>query len=276
MRSALLRGRDHVLLDAVEAQAEGPVAVALSRGGAAKTYGHQEPNEDAALFAIGDAGVLVAVADGHYGASGAEQALEALRSEAAPAWLGPEGPGDEAAWRGEIVGRFAEIDAAILLRARDAGLMAAPTTLSLVVARPAEQRFWHASVGDSHVFEVHREGAVARDLSARALLPGRPGYLGDGFASRAELADRVETGSARDTGLCAIALATDGLSEVGIGVADPASALVELATGPVSAEPGAALRPLALARGLVEIANAAHRRHRSGDNIASAVVWLED
>ena len=48
MRSALLRGREHGLLGAVDAIAEGNAAIALSRGGAAKRYAYREPNEDAA------------------------------------------------------------------------------------------------------------------------------------------------------------------------------------------------------------------------------------
>jgi serine/threonine protein phosphatase PrpC len=274
VRSALLRGREHLELGVVGAEAEGPVAVALSRGGAAKTYGHQEPNEDAALFAIGSHGQLVAVADGHHGSSGAEQALEILLGDAAARWLEAAAPGDDAAWRADVLECFAAVDAAILARSRNAGLMVAPTTLSLAVVRPDQQRFWHASVGDSHVFEVNREGALARDLCAAAMQPGRPAFLGEGFESRAALSDRVETGIAGTGGLCALVLATDGLSEVGIGFGDPASIVVDLALDVADREPEPALRPLALARGVVEAANDAHRRQRSGDNVASAVVWL--
>ena len=64
MRTALLRGREHVELGAVAAVAEAGVAIALSRGGAAKRYPHSDPNEDAAGFATADAGVCAAVADG--------------------------------------------------------------------------------------------------------------------------------------------------------------------------------------------------------------------
>jgi hypothetical protein len=35
------------------------------------------------------------------------------------------------------------------------------------------------------------------------------------------------------------------------------------------------LRALEAARGLVEVALAAHVRHGAGDNVASAVAWLE-
>lgn len=274
MRTALLRGRDHVELGAVAAEAEGPVAVAISRGGAPKTYGHQEPNEDAALFAIGERGWLLAVADGHYGSSGAEQALEMLARESAPRWLDDPPPAADDAWRTDVLGVFRRIDAAIQTRGRDAGLMAAPTTLTVAVVRPADGRFWHASMGDSHLFEVLDEGDLARDLSSGAMRPGRPGFLGEGFESDEALADRAETGSGRLAGVRALALATDGLSEVGIGVADPTALVLELGREVADGEPEAALRPLALARGLAEAANRAHQRQRSGDNVAAAVIWL--
>ena len=65
-------------------------------------------------------------------------------------------------------------------------------------------------------------------------------------------------------------LATDGLSEDGIGVDDP-SAVVSLAVEQArEVEPGR--RSQWLARELAEQANASHRRRRSGDNIAAAVI----
>ena len=78
MRTALLRGQDHTDLGAIGLVSEGPAAIAICKGGAMKTYSHLDPNEDAACFAIGDGGMLVAVADGHDGASGAEAAVRAL------------------------------------------------------------------------------------------------------------------------------------------------------------------------------------------------------
>ena len=47
MRTATLIGRDHHVIGALAAVAEGPAAITLSRGGARKTYEHTEPNEDA-------------------------------------------------------------------------------------------------------------------------------------------------------------------------------------------------------------------------------------
>ena len=86
MRQALLRGRDHLELGAIGVVSEGAVAIAISKGGALKNYQHTDPNEDAAAFAVGAGGILVAVADGHNGSEGAEIALEHLLGDCASAW----------------------------------------------------------------------------------------------------------------------------------------------------------------------------------------------
>jgi hypothetical protein len=67
-------------------------------------------------------------------------------------------------------------------------------------------------------------------------------------------------------------LATDGLSERGIGVDEPERAVREAVEEAALAPP--ARRPLAAARALLERACGAHRRRVSGDNAACAVVWL--
>ncbi len=275
MQSALLRGREHTSLGAVGAIAQGRCAVALSRGGAHKLYAHQEPNEDAVLFARGEGGALIAVADGHHGASGSEQVVEWLRDRRASAWLGAPGPpADEETWRREVLGCLGEMDRDIAAGARKAGLMAAPTTLSLAVARPAEGRCWHASIGDSHVFQVvaHPGGAsLVTDVSSGRLRPDAVAYLGGGFESADALSDSTETGIGPLAGLRALVLATDGLSERGIGVIDPSEEVARLA----DAEHDAELGPLTLARGLVEVALDAQRHHGSGDNVGVAVIWLD-
>ena len=86
MRSALLRGRDHIQLGVTAAVAEGRAAIAISRGGAAKVYRYRDPNEDTALFARGEGGILLAVADGHGGCDAAEMALGKLLASFAPGW----------------------------------------------------------------------------------------------------------------------------------------------------------------------------------------------
>ena len=68
-------------------------------------------------------------------------------------------------------------------------------------------------------------------------------------------------------------LATDGLSERGIGVSDPRAAAATAVAE--AARVDAARRPLTAARRLAELALAAQREQRAGDNVATAVCWLE-
>ena len=86
MRSALLRGRDHTRIGITAAVAEGRAAIAISRGGAAKAYRYRDPNEDTALFAQGEGGVLLAVADGHGGCQAAEVVTDKLLASFASEW----------------------------------------------------------------------------------------------------------------------------------------------------------------------------------------------
>jgi hypothetical protein len=69
-----------------------------------------------------------------------------------------------------------------------------------------------------------------------------------------------------------VILATDGISEPGIGVDVPEFSVSECAAGADRFAPE--LRPLELARNVAEAALAAHRRHRAGDNIATAATCL--
>jgi hypothetical protein len=70
----------------------------------------------------------------------------------------------------------------------------------------------------------------------------------------------------------AVVLATDGISEPGIGVDVPEFTVSECVAGAERFAPG--LRPLELARNVTDATLGAHRRHRAGDNIATAVAWL--
>ncbi len=81
------------------------------------------------------------------------------------------------------------------------------------------------------------------------------------------MAEALPFGAAR-----ALALATDGLSELEVGVEDPEAA-VAAAVGRAAGAPPE-LRALEAARGIVESALEAHRRNPSGDNVAAAVLWL--
>jgi serine/threonine protein phosphatase PrpC len=265
VRNAQLRGPDHPTLGGIAVVAEGPVAIALSRGGAPKRYAHREPNEDAAGFAWSDWGVVLAVADGHEGSAAACLAVERVIAQHAPRWLE----------RAPIAldTRFS-LEAAALVRAVQAQILADPraagsrTTLAVALARPREGWLGLISVGDSLLFTHGAAGVHTLGTSSDAPTV----FLG---SQRLELADLVAATFVDVVALHgqgAVVLASDGLSEQGIGVADPEAAISPAAAQ--AARAADALRPLTLARGVVSRALDAQRAQRSGDNIASAALWL--
>ena len=71
-----------------------------------------------------------------------------------------------------------------------------------------------------------------------------------------------------------VLLATDGLSEPGIGVADPPTT-VQAAVSHVALEAPEDRRAVDTCRSVVETAMHAHRRQKAGDNMACSVLWLE-
>ncbi len=242
-------------------------AVAISRGGAPKTYAYTDPNEDAALCAVGASGLLVAVADGHSGHEASENALLHLLETNAAAWT--EGKGHDAhAWFQHVLMALVEINDVVLDLQRDG--RGARTTLSLGVARPEQDQLVTASIGDSHLFRVDDTGA--RDL-APPRARGGP-FLGSKRLTPSELERRAHIDVLPLAETRAIAAVTDGLSERRIGLADPAAAVAEAARSAEAASPGQ--RAPVLARDVVERALEAHRRNDSGDNVAAAVAWLGD
>ena len=269
MRTALLRGREHTLLGGISAIAEGPAAIAISRGGAAKTYAYRDPNEDAAAFATSPFASVVAVADGHSGHGAAEIALDRLLDAHAAAWLERTAHDLAARWVDAAVDVLVDLNTTVLNEsAAERSADGARTTLSLLLARPGDDCLAYFSVGDSHIFAVDDAGAheVAAARSPRV------GFLGRPSDDRAALRRKLRAGVAQIETLRAVVLATDGLSEPGIGVADPGTAVAEIALRCARGAPD--LRPLELARGIVETALASHRAQRSGDNVATAVVWI--
>lgn len=271
MRAARLLGRDHHVVGSLAAIAEGPVAITLSRGGARKTYDHTEPNEDAVLFAHDRGGTMVAVTDGHHGAAGSQVVIEYLESEWARRWTGdvPIAVGD-ADWQSEAGRMLVAANHALLADAGRRGLPPAPTTLSLIVVRPGEGLALWAGIGDSHIFAI--DTGRARDLLGEQLAGRRPSFLGYESLDTEALGERAATGTIALAGLAALALATDGLSEAGIGVPDPADVVHRAVAASRGFDPE--LRPLELARRIGDAALAAHRANRAGDNIASAAIWL--
>lgn len=263
MRAVLLRGREHPALDAVgEAGAEG-VAVAITRGGALKPYPHTDPNEDAALVIAGTHGALVAVADGHWGSRGAEAALEALLATAG-AWLdGP--PLGSDGWYQAALSALVHANDAVLAEQHERAR--ARTTLSFALARPGENLLVYAALGDSHLFVV--DTIVAAEIPR----PRKPTFLGAGPLRASAAEKHAQIGVQPLDRPLAIVAATDGLSEREIGVADPAGAVFAAVAAAGPQPPGR--RAATAARGVVDIALAAHRAQGAGDNVAVACAWLE-
>jgi hypothetical protein len=262
VNAVLLLGRDHTGYGAVGEAGGDDVAAAISRGGAPKPYPHQDPNEDAALALRGARGVVVAVADGHWGLRGAEAALEALLALARE-WV--EGPGRSAeGWRQAALSALLDANGAVL--AEQGGEARARTTLSFALARPDEDLLVHGALGDSHLFVV--DAIVAAEIPR----PRKALFLGSGPLRAAVAEKHARIGVQPLDRPLALVAATDGLSERAIGVDDPAGA-VHAAVAAARGHP-AGRRAAAAARGIVDAALAAHRANAAGDNTAAAVAWL--
>jgi len=261
VRTALLRGQEHLGLGRVACVAEGQCAIALSQGGAAKTYGHKHPNEDCVGFASGSASTLLALADGHAGCEASQLAIEKLLEHPAPSWTAN---GIESRdWEALARETFAELHTEIVACSTRSG-SEARTTLALALISPEAGHVAWATSGDSHVFRVDDR---AEELGAAR--PEARYFLGSPTLATTDL--DLRCGTAPLAGLRAVVLATDGLSERNIGVADPVGAAGAAVERALEVEPR--LRPLTAARGLAETALEAQRDNRAGDNIATAVFW---
>ncbi|MBK7950417.1 MAG: protein phosphatase 2C domain-containing protein [Deltaproteobacteria bacterium] len=273
MKTAFLRGRDHHDIGGIALEGLGRVAVALSRGGARKTYDHTDPNEDCTAFAIGEGGELVIAADGHHGELGSEAAIEAILADAAPRLVAAVAPTTSPdAWRELAFDALLRANRAVLEIAGRSKLPPAPTTLVLALVRPGDDLLLHASLGDSHLFAIDATGAT--ELGGRDPAWKFTPFLGYEQANRELLERYSRVGLRTLSDLRAVALATDGLSEPGIGVENPAQAVHASVAG---IEPGTAadLSAVRACRAILETAMGAHRRQQAGDNLACSVVWLE-
>jgi serine/threonine protein phosphatase PrpC len=263
---AVLEGRDHTEIGAIEVIAEGPCAVALSRGGAPKTYSHTEPNEDACLFALGLGGALVAVADGHHGAMGSKIAVRHLLERCAERWTGPDEI-DSKTLLLEGEQALDQIADEIRAEAKRCDLPPSPTTLSFVLARIGTDTLFHVSVGDSHIFVTRDEAMV--DLGWGATMSEPATYLGRPTSNKHR--ERRSLGCQSLAGVRAVVLATDGFSEKGIGFADPDAELRLIQSRTlVESTP---LRAIETCRAVAESSIGEQRRNRAGDNLGCAV-WV--
>jgi serine/threonine protein phosphatase PrpC len=265
MPSGVLRGRDHTGEGRIAAIAEGRAAVALSRGGAPKVYAHKDPNEDGAAFARGEGGYLLVVADAHGGHEAAELAVDLLVERFAPEWTASAGPLPP--WPELALRAAGQAHAAILDHAARGGNLESRTTLAFALVRPQQDLLAWASVGDSHVFRV--DAAETAELTSPGQEPVH--FLGSPSRTLETLEIRIDSQALGATRV--LALASDGLSEHGIGVDSPREAVSAAVAHAEFAKPE--LRALVAARHLLEQALAAHRRHHAGDNVASAFYWAD-
>lgn len=263
MIRALLVGRAHQGFGAVGERAEGNAGVALSRGGAAKPYAHTDPNEDAVLAASGAKGFLVAAADGHWGVRASEAAIERLHDAFVADWIdGPARAPDR--WYQDALHLLMALNEAVF--ATHHADEEPRTTFAIALVRPEEELLVAASIGDTHLFVATRD--AVREILPK---PRKFSVLGQQrwSASKFEQVARFDVHPTRDVE--ALIAATDGLSEDGIGVADPEAA-VRAAIDAARALP-LAERAGAAARAVVDVALIAHVAHHAGDNIGAAVAW---
>lgn len=266
-RTASLHGVECPFVGAVSAVAEANAAIALSLGGAAKRYEHTHPNEDAVAFALGEGGVLLAIADGHTGRDAADLAIDTLIAREGARLTSAALRDLRGAWQANATRIFAELQQAILAGVIHGALDTARTTFALALLRPADDLLAFASMGDSHVFHV---GSEVVDLAEpRSAVP----FLGNPAELPESIIEQCVVGVETLAGTRAVILATDGLSEHGIGVDLPEATVGQCADR--AAESSPELRALEAARGVAEASLAAHQKHRSGDNIAVAAAWVD-
>jgi hypothetical protein len=272
MQTAFLRGRDHHWVGGLELTGVGRAAVALSRGGARKTYSYTDPNEDCVAFAIGEGGQLILAADGHHGELGSEAAVQTILDEFAADWTAETAPVEgEAAWRALGLDALLRANRAILEVAGRNQLPPAPTTFVLALLRPADDLLLYLSVGDSHIFAIDHE--QAHELGGRNPEWKFTPFLGYEEARRELMEEYSIIGLRGLDDLRAVVLATDGLSEPGIGVTDPGGAVYSTVAQVELDEPSDR-RAVETCRGLVEIALRSHRHQKAGDNMGCSVLWV--
>jgi hypothetical protein len=263
MKRALLLGRTQQAFGEVGEVADANVAVALSRGGAPKPYAHTDPNEDAVLAASGARGFLVAAADGHWGLHASEAAIERLWEAFVADWVdGPERSADR--WYQDLLHALVVLNEAVF--AAHAEDVKPRTTFAIALARPGEDLLVATSIGDTHLF-------VATPDAVREILPKPRKFsvLGQERWSASKLEQIARFHVHPLAGVQVLVAVTDGLSEEGIGVADPEAAVRAAVDAARPLPPRA--RAGATARAVVDTALAAHVAQQAGDNVGAAVAW---
>jgi serine/threonine protein phosphatase PrpC len=269
LTKARLHGDDHRELGEIATISQGSAAIVLSRGGAPKQYAYREPNEDAVGYALSEWGTVAVIADGHGGCEAANVCIDRVLDTHAARWLAAAPIALESRFASEAIEVVFDTNTAIVQASIGAEADGSRTTLAAVLIRPRDGWMAVLSVGDSHVFRSDAEAT----WEIAAAKGERVGYLGEPAHTPERLAAMVRVELMPTAAVRAVVLATDGLSEKGIGVADPAATVAQALHEAALAAPD--LRAHAAAQRIVDRAMESHRSWRSGDNVACSVVWVE-
>jgi len=241
--SAALWGADHELLGMTAVEAVSPTAaIALSRGAQAKQYRYTDANEDVVACHLDGDRVALVVADGHNGRESSGEAVAAVARRVGGLRLPPSVD--------LFIDVFWDAQEAVRNATQRPGAPNPESRTALALAVIGDTEVFWASMGDGDVFLC--------DRTIEPLSPRRSYFLGWPM-TRAELAERLETGNTAVPDGAVVVVASDGLRDF----ADPlgrgrAQLLSLLADAPDAA---------VAAKGLVDLACACG----AGDNVAVGV-----
>ena len=196
---AALFGTDHPELGEIVSSPVGRAAVALSRGGHAKTYPYVDVNEDAVAAVEGPRATLLVAADGHNGATAAMHAVRFVLDV-----LGDDPPPglDKKEW-GAL---FRDANDAVLSVTSTGSPQPSSRTVLLVALVAGDSVSW-GSMGDAALVVARPGGERGRQLNREMAR-----YVGYQM-SRRGLEASVHRGTAAVAAGEWVVLATDGLSE---------------------------------------------------------------
>lgn len=176
MHVAVLRGDEHTDLGPAPTLPCGlRCAVGLTRGRHPKPYTHLDPNEDFAACAEGDAGALLAVADGHNGIEAADTAIRHVLTALGSPALRPGRPAEE------LISLLSDAGQAAweATRAHPYPRRGSRTALGVVLAEGARAQW--AVVGDVAVIAGGPEGVSVLNTLNEVFLggPTEPHHVAD-------------------------------------------------------------------------------------------------
>jgi len=243
--SAVLYGADHEDLGQTVVREVSPTtAIAISCGRHAKNYDHIDPNEDVVACHSDSDRVVLVVADGHNGRESSGEAVAAVECRINGLRFPPS--------RDAFVDLFWDAHEAVLDETQRPGARTPDSRTALAVAVVGNGQLFWASMGDCDIFLC--------DRTIKPLGPHRSYFLGWQPMTRAELAERLEIGTATVPDGATVVVASDGLHDFAHPLTRGRAQMLSLLTD----APDAA----AAARGLVELACDGG----AGDNVAVGLV----